>query len=462
MKKDKISDVYKKDASKLLEDAVNPRKKDVKMLADGWRNSITSLGTTQDKSMYNEFRGYNILTWETLSRLWVGDGFAKRIVSVVADDMTREWIYIENDIENVIKNKLDKLGTQKAFNLALKWKRLFGGSIIIMGIDDGRELDEPVNMNGIKSVDYLRVFDRTDVSLTNFNFNQDLSSKEYGAVEYYSVTPRYGSVFNVHRDRILEFKGIPVPSRLENDQWWYWGMSILQPIWEDLKDFSSSRKHVNNILYEFVIGVYNLSGLEELISEGNEERLKIRMNAIDLCKSIINAVILGDEEEYKRLTSSVAGLADILDRFMMYLSGVSGIPGTRLFGRSPSGMNATGESDLMNYYDMIVPEQNNDMKVPLQKLVENINMSKEIGNKKVDVPVVKFNKLFQLTEQEEINNRDTQSVIDERYINLGVLSSEEVRISRFENGYNYDTELIEVEEFEEEMQIEEEMEEVNE
>lgn len=47
------------------------------------------------------------------------------------------------------------------------------------------------------------------------------------------------------------------------------------------------------------------------------------------------------------------GLADCYQQFIMDISGAAEIPVTKLFGRSPSGLNATGESDLQNYYDMI-------------------------------------------------------------------------------------------------------------
>ncbi|MBP5728160.1 MAG: DUF1073 domain-containing protein, partial [Clostridia bacterium] len=42
---------------------------------------------------------------------------------------------------------------------------------------------------------------------------------------------------------------------------------------------------------------------------------------------------------------------------------------TRLFGRSPQGMNATGESDLRNYYDMIASLQERQLRPALEKLL---------------------------------------------------------------------------------------------
>lgn len=409
---------------------------------DGWINAITGLGTKQDKSFYTTFRGFQILSTKILSDIWIGDGFGKRIIEVIADDMTREWISINNDSENLIQNKLDFLDSQSNFNLALKWKRLFGGSIIIIGINDGRLIEEPVNIDAIKSIDFLKVFDRTNIALTNINFQDNIYSTDYGKIDFYTVTPSYGAPFNIHRSRVLEFKGIPVPSGAITSDFWYWGMSELQPIWNNLKDFGAGINNVSKILYEFIIGVYKLDNLVDLIAEGNEHKFRNRMNAIDLSKSMIQGIMLDTTEDYDRNSANVSGLSDILDRFMMFISGASGIPVTRLFGRSPAGQNSTGESDLINYYDMIVPKQNNEMKKQLQKLILYINNSQEIGQKKIKEPIITFNKLFQLSESEEIKNRKVQADIDNIYINNSTLDTEEVRKSRFKNGYSYETKLV--------------------
>ena len=60
---------------------------------------------------------------------------------------------------------------------------------------------------------------------------------------------------------------------------------------------------------------------------------------------------------------------------MIDLAGAAGVPATKLFGRSPEGMNATGESDLTNYYDMIAQEQEAKLRPILNKLLPVMCMS---------------------------------------------------------------------------------------
>jgi DNA topoisomerase IB len=66
---------------------------------------------------------------------------------------------------------------------------------------------------------------------------------------------------------------------------------------------------------------------------------------------------------------SFSGLNEIYESFMLDCAGAAEIPVTKLFGRSPAGMNATGESDLQNYYDSIGQKQEALLRPPLEKLL---------------------------------------------------------------------------------------------
>ncbi len=63
------------------------------------------------------------------------------------------------------------------------------------------------------------------------------------------------------------------------------------------------------------------------------------------------------------------GLSEIYEAFMMDMAGAAEIPATKLFGRSPQGMNSTGEADLRNYYDMIAQMQERVLRPALEKLL---------------------------------------------------------------------------------------------
>jgi phage-related protein (TIGR01555 family) len=406
---------------------------------DGWKNAVSGLGGIYDKSEYISFSGFPVIPDQTLADLWVGGGLGHRLVEIVTSDLLREWITISNDKEGEILNILDDLEAQKKFFDVINWKRLFGGGIIVMGISDGVNIEKPVNETKIKSIDYLKVFDKTEIQIMDDDFEDDPSKKNYGDLNFFTITPRSGRTFKIHTSRCLVFKGIPVPARLDSGNFYYWGCSILNPIWNEVKTLGVGFKSAGKILEEFIISNYKFEGLAEMIAEGNEDKLRARMTAIEMQKSMINAVMLdADGEDYSRDTAGVTGLAEVLDRLMMMVSGVTGIPVTRLFGRSPAGQNATGLSDLRNYYDMIRADQKLTYGKQLQRLVDYINIG--IGNKYQN-PTIIFNPLEQLSQKEIQECKEIQAKVDKIYLEMGVLDSEEVRISRFENGYSFETSI---------------------
>ena len=411
---------------------------------DGWMNLLTGLGGNRDKATFTTFYGYNVIDDRLLAELWVGDGYAKKISKVFADDATREWISIKNDTENILLNKLSSLKAYKHFNLALSWQRHFGGALIVMGINDGGNIEDEVNPDNIKSIDFLRVYDRVHVYLTNFNFSQDPNSKDYGEPEYYTVIPKWSAPFNVHKSRVLVFKGIEVPDWMQTNNWWYWGMSVLQPIWNDLKNLSAAINHIVKLLYEFSITRTPIKGLQEMMAEDDwEDSIKDILSVIELGKSTINSYIYDAESEApSRESVNVSGLSDLLDRYMVLLCGSGEIPMTKLFGRSVGGISAAGsaDKDQEDHYDSVRAFQKNEMQSPLQTLTNFINISKEI-TKKITDPIIEFNPLKQQTETEKIANRKVQMEIDTGYINAGVYDNYTVTKSRFENGYSFETDV---------------------
>ena len=85
-------------------------------------------------------------------------------------------------------------------------------------------------------------------------------------------------------------------------------------------------------------------------------------------KSINNLLLLGDGETWARQRIDFDGLPEMVRTFLQVAAGAADIPVTRLLGQSPSGLSATGESDVRNYYDMIAARQELDLRPQLERL----------------------------------------------------------------------------------------------
>jgi uncharacterized protein len=79
-------------------------------------------------------------------------------------------------------------------------------------------------------------------------------------------------------------------------------------------------------------------------------------------------------------------------------SGGADIPATRLLGQSPDGMNATGDSDLRNYYDMVSSRQETDLRPSLAPL-DDFLLRSVLGSTPSDIHY-NWHSLWQLTPEQ--------------------------------------------------------------
>jgi phage-related protein (TIGR01555 family) len=417
-------------------DSLNQEVRDLRISnkdnTDGWKNILVGLMDKMDKTKYTTFGAAPFLDDQMLANLYAGDGLSKKVIGAVADDMTRKWIEIESDDKEIIKKELFRLDSQLNFNTALRWMRLYNGSLLIIGAMDRKDLTKPLLIKKGTEIAWLKPVERSSITLASSDFNDDPTSPHYGKVEIYNMyTGVNRKPVSVHRSRVLEFFGEPAPVDIQdrdiNTE--YWGMSVIEYTWNILKACGSVLQGIVNVLYEFIVGKYKIKGLEDKMAAGNEKLVIQRIEIIQMFKSVLNAVLLDAEggEDYIRDSASVAGIADLLDRLMMFLAAVSNIPVTRLFGRSPAGMNATGEADLRNYYDDVSTQQGLKLRKPLQRLIDILSTAYGDGKEHT----FEFNPLYELTPREKADIEKVEADADHVRIEDQVLSSEEVREKRF-------------------------------
>ena len=122
--------------------------------------------------------------------------------------------------------------------------------------------------------------------------------------------------------------------------------------------------------------------------------------------------LVNREDTIQNTQYTFTGLKDVYDSMCLDVSGASRIPVTKLFGRSPAGMNATGESDLKNYYDYVDSLREGTLRPILERLLPVILLS-SIGYVPDDLDV-QFPPLWTPTAKEvgEIAKAKGQIVIE--------------------------------------------------
>jgi phage-related protein (TIGR01555 family) len=388
--------------------------------ADGWANVFTGMGIrNRDKTVATKAAPAQLISTQEATSVYVGGGLGRRIVDLPAETMTREWLEVETEDKETgkaITARLDELNAKEAITNAVRWSRLYGGALVIIGFDDGAEsLAEPLNEATIRNVTFLHTFDRTEVNHNATVLYREPTSPRYGLPEIYTINPAGGSMFTVHESRVLRFEGDPLPRQAWRENQ-CWGASVLQSCIDALKQTGTGYHAALTIMTEFILGVLTVKDLGDLIqSDSGNEALMSRLNILDMSKSNLNTIVVDVDEKFERQSATVTGMADLMDRFIRHLSAVSGIPVNVLMGQSPAGLNATGDSDIRNWYDCIKAEQEDRILPAANKLVRFLLISKEgptRGKEPADWRVV-FRPLWQMTAKEcaEIDKIKTESAV---------------------------------------------------
>jgi hypothetical protein len=158
-----------------------------------------------------------------------------------------------------------------------------------------------------------------------------------------------------------------------------------------------------------------------------------RVEVMDLTRSAFRSQFFDTEEDFSRDKVDFSGIPEILYIIFMLVSADTGYPITRLFGVSPGGMNATGESDMRNYYDTVRSMQQTEMYPMILRIVRIISEWK-----KIEEPYIKFLPLETMNEKQQAEldkmNADKDKVEADTYkayIDMGVLEPYEVRHLKF-------------------------------
>ena len=428
---------------------------------DGYSNMLNKVGTKQDNSTAYQYSAEPFVTDMELSRLYEGNGLFAKIINRPAEEAVKHGLDIDfgdEDISEYIEEELDELSWESKFATAEKWARLYGGSIIVMLVDDGRGLEEPLDLDNVKGLKELRVYDRSIVQPDYFglygvhNYNNIEINPSLGEPEYYQVFSIYG-YFVVHKSRCLVFKNGELPEQTTNALYRFWGMPEYIKIRRSLRECITSHEDGVKLLERCVQAIYKMKNLSQLLStDEGEDKVLQRLQVIDMARGILNSIAIdNDGEDYDYKQQSLSGVKEIIDSTCNMLSAVTDIPQTILFGRSPAGENSTGESDQENYYNMVENIQKQNMKRNARTIID-LKLIEGLRNGKIkEKPKykVKFAALWSMSEKEKAEieklKADTEYVKAQTagmYMDNGVVDASEVRKNLAKEGEFQIEELI--------------------
>ena len=155
-------------------------------------------------------------------------------------------------------------------------------------------------------------------------------------------------------------------------------MSEVEALYKDMVAHDNVSANMAALTFQANINTMEVQNLEQLFSLGAAEqqrRFWRVMQAQSVLRSNFGMQLVNKGDQLHNTQYSFGGLAEVYESMCLNLCGASHYPMTKLFGRSPAGMNATGESDLRNYYDYVDSQREAKLRPVLEKLLPVLAMS---------------------------------------------------------------------------------------
>ena len=415
------------------------------MTNDGYSNKPAGLGADSLTMASGTFVRSGLTEQrEELTIAYRDCAIVKRIIDMPSEDMTREWYtpssaqVDEEDISN-LRELEAKHNIKQEITNGIRWGRLYGGSLAIV-IIKGEEmiLDQPLNPDTIKPGSFkgLYIADLTQGITPSIELEDDLDDPDYGLPKYYDVNMEMGETrfARVHHSRVLRFTGreLPHSETVRNN---YWGASELEHPWDEIRRYLSTCENIGQLMFQANLITLKIGNFGSDLAYGSD-RLKQSVEQTvqqeNRMRTSYGVQLLGAEDSMENHSYNFAGVADVKESFMIDVAGAAEIPATKLFGRSPQGMNATGEADLRNYYDMIAQQQERILRPALEKLLPIMAMS--CWGFVPDDLKITFNPIMTKSPEEiaRISRDNADEII--ALVNSGVISKEEGRAELARRG----------------------------
>lgn len=375
------------------------------------------------------YYGQTHLSDEQIMLSYRNSWIAKKIIDIPALDALRkgrDW-QAEQEQITLIEAEEKRLNFWNKIVQCKTLARLWGGAAIFIGTKDV-DISEPFDVESVQKggINYLTVLSRRE--LIPMELERDPLSEFYGQPKAYQVSGE-NQFLTIHPSRLVIQIGNCHP-----DPWnavgtsHGWGDSVLQSVYVAMQNADSTAANISSLVFEANVDVFGIPGLmEHLATEEYRTKLLDRLTLASAGKSITKSLVRDAEEEYDRHSASFASLPDVMQTFLLMVSGAADIPLTRFIGQSPSGLSSSGEGDMKNYYDRVTAIQSLEIQPSIWKLDEALIRS-ALGNRPPEI-FYEWTPLEQLSEKDQSDIGLKHAQAAEALMRTGLFDPNEMRTS---------------------------------
>jgi phage-related protein (TIGR01555 family) len=422
----------------------------------GWWNTETGLGDpARDKTQSMQWVGGIPLDVDTLESLYSFNDLAYVIVTALPEWALRHGWEITThqdavaaqETRDAIKALADELELHSKQREAGVWGQLYGGGFLLIGAVDGKSTESPIDEAKLTRIEWVRVIDRRDVQVQTNDRYDDPRSDLHGQPRIYTVQDAdsmRARNTRWHHSRVIAYPGALTPKNVRRSNGG-WDLSVLDRVLTKLALHDGIWANVGAMVNDGSQGVWKIQGLFKAVLSGNREALENRFKIADRTRSTYRSLLVdADKEDFNYVHRQFGGIDGLLAQSAIRTAAAAQMPVTVLFGQSPAGLNATGESDIRLWYDRVEQYQEDVLRPRLERLLTLIFRSKEGPTKGVEPEGwrVTFKPVRKETPMEAGELRARQAQVDAAYLSSKVLAPEEVALSRFTpEGWSAETRI---------------------
>lgn len=375
---------------------------------DSFQNAAAQIGwgTNNQSSASTYALSYQSRNRINLEAAYRGSWVVRAAVDALPEDMTRagvEFSGLEPEDITTIEQDTMRLAIWDALCDTGKWANLYGGCLAVMLIE-GQDFATPLRPETIAKGQFkgLLVLDRWMVSPPVGDVVTDFGP-DMGKPVFYNVIADYAAIpkAKIHYTRVIRLDGMDLPfyQRVSENGW---GLSVLEPMWDRLIAFDSASVGAGQLIYKAHLRTYKVKDLRSIIAAGGPALagLEAQMKFTRLAQTNEGLTVMDAEDEFEAHSYTFSGLSDMLLQFAQQLCGALGMPFTRLFGQSPTGLGATGEGEMKQWGEKVKQNQERRLRNPLHRLFAVMSMS-SLGKPLPDDFGFEFRSLQEMNELEK-------------------------------------------------------------
>lgn len=402
------------------------------MSGAGISNAISGLGGARDSgAMARPNTQRELLNPEELVAL-LRSSVYRRIVELHPQWATAKgWTITDSTKEEKpLAKAMQRLNLRHVIRKGDTWGRALGEARGLLVTDDPYDLSDPLVPSKVRKLHRIEIFDRREFSAVAFN--GDAAVGPLGEPLAYRLHPTRPGVMtrhgNVHASRFIRFYGDELPPSEEgygSAGSWGWGSDAIgQTLWDGIRDLAQTGAGGSRLAQELSIAVFKIASTGGTAGDQRAALLS-RMTALNMMKSIAQAVWLAPGEEFSRVAATPAGFKDLSDHAKGHLALLTGIPLALLYGEAPSGLTTDASSWEKNWFSRIGFHRESRYRDPLEAIIEVLYYA-EMGGVP-DEWSLQFDSLGELGEKEKAEIRLIHTQADGAAVLDGILTPAEAR-----------------------------------